>query len=382
MMDIYHQVMPKHRCEAADKLATTLFHPSELPALDTPCRGRPEHKECYTADGWGQRPMDTALVLATDDGVVTGTRTPAGWRADGPSLRGRRVTSIIAREGVILAGTTAGVWRSDDVGRTWAEASAGLTTRHVRWLAFHPDVSDREFAGTEPAGIFVSHDGARSWRACPEVAALRDAHLWFLPYSPEAGCVRGFAFHDERVYAAVEVGGVLRSDDAGETWQLAPGSTGVPDFAVPPSPLVHADVHSVVVDPRSRDRVFAATAEGLYSSHDGGRTWTLTHAGAYCRAVWVDPEDAAHLVLGPADGVERNGRIEETRDGGASWTDASSGLEAPWREAVVERFVDVGDELLAITSHGTVYAAPRASLHWQQILRGVGHVNAAAQDPT
>src|SRR5258707_14686047 len=133
-------------------------------------------------------------------------------------LKGEHITSVIAREGVILAGTTAGIQRSDDGGQQWRAVNRGLSSTHIRWLAYHPDISDREFAGTEPASIFVSTDGAEHWNGRPEVTKLRDEHGWMLPYSPEAGCVRGFAFHGSRVYAAVEVGGVLRSDDGGESW--------------------------------------------------------------------------------------------------------------------------------------------------------------------
>jgi len=75
-----------------------------------------------------------------------------GWRAESHSLTNREATSVIAREGVILAGTTTGVFRSDDGARSWHEASDGLHLPHVRRLAYHPDISDREFAGTEPAG--------------------------------------------------------------------------------------------------------------------------------------------------------------------------------------------------------------------------------------
>ncbi len=119
--------------------------------------------------------MDKPMLLGTSDGLVVCERAGDGWRVIRRGLAGRRVTGVIAREGVILAGATDGVWRSDDSGRTWREASAGLAIRHVRWLGFHPDISDREFAGTEPAGLFVSHDGGGSWRAAGSRAGMSPA---------------------------------------------------------------------------------------------------------------------------------------------------------------------------------------------------------------
>ncbi|MGH2537583.1 MAG: WD40/YVTN/BNR-like repeat-containing protein, partial [Candidatus Promineifilaceae bacterium] len=155
--------------------------------------------------------MNAQLYIATRDGVAAAERNGRDWRLTGRSLEGREITSIITREGVILAGTRQGVLRSDDGGRSWTTASDGLSQPYVRWLAYHPDISDVELAGTEPASIFVSADGGDSWSARPEVAELRDRFGWWLPYSPGAGCVRGFAFHGRRAYAAVEVGGLLRS---------------------------------------------------------------------------------------------------------------------------------------------------------------------------
>ncbi|MGZ9236099.1 MAG: WD40/YVTN/BNR-like repeat-containing protein, partial [Anaerolineales bacterium] len=270
------------------------------------------------------------LVLATKKGIVFCEKVGNDWTEASSGLTAQDVTSVTAHEGVILAGTTNGIFRSDDAGQTWKEAGDGLTDRHVRWMVFHPDVSNLVLAGTEPANIFRSQDNGDSWRACPEVAQLRDQFRWSLPYSPEAGCVRGFAFHGSRVYAAVEVGGVLISEDTGETWRLAEGSDGKPNLAGPPEPFVYPDVHSLEVHPASRDFVYAPTGGGFYRSNDGGKTWKLFY-DCYCRAVWVDPQNPEHIILGPADGVDRNGRIEESRDGGQSWSPASSGLQVPWR---------------------------------------------------
>ena len=58
--------------------------------------------------------MDTTLIVATGHGIFTYERNENDWRTRARGLDGQNVTSAIAREGVILAGTTNGVFRSDD----------------------------------------------------------------------------------------------------------------------------------------------------------------------------------------------------------------------------------------------------------------------------
>src|SRR5262245_61200129 len=102
--------------------------------------------------------MDTLLFVATTQGLAVCERQGDEWCE---AHRGRvecALTSISARDDVVLAGTCDGIWRSDDLGRTWTEASQGLSLRHVRWLAHHPTVAGLVLAGTEPAGIFVTQD--------------------------------------------------------------------------------------------------------------------------------------------------------------------------------------------------------------------------------
>jgi hypothetical protein len=269
------------------------------------------------------------------------------------------------------------VLRSDDLGQTWRQSSTGLTTPHVRWLAYHPDISDREFAGTEPAGIFVSHDGAQTWRECAEVTALRAVLGWHLPYSPAAGCVRGFAFHGQRAYAAAEVGGVLRSDDGGAAWQMVGGSFAGPDLDVPAhGPLVYPDVHAVCVHPSSPDLVYAPTGAGLYRSSDGGQRWDNLYE-CYCRAIWLDPADANHIIFGPASAPQRGGWIAESRDGGAAWQAAPTPADIPWQRCMVEQLLQVGDDLLAVLSDGGVLLSGQAEPGWRQILGEVTGVVAA-----
>ena len=86
--------------------------------------------------------MSNPLFVATAHGLMIYAQQGADWREIAQTLTQHNVTSVIAREGVILAGTTTGVYRSDDVGKNWQPASTGLTHRHVRWLAYDPTLSD------------------------------------------------------------------------------------------------------------------------------------------------------------------------------------------------------------------------------------------------
>jgi photosystem II stability/assembly factor-like uncharacterized protein len=180
------------------------------------------------------------------------------------------------------------------------------------------------------------------------------------------------------MYAAVEVGGLLRSEDRGGSWKLAHGSDGVPKWGRPASGTIHPDVHSVAVHSTSPDLVYAPTGGGFYFSQDGGRSWERPYAHCYCRAVWVDPDDPARMVLGPADSVERNGRIELTDDGGRNWRTLSDGNDAPWPDNMVERFEQVDDDLYAILSNGQLLTASIGVWRWQRVFQDVMGIQAIA----
>lgn len=314
--------------------------------------------------------------LATDRGIVSADPGD-NWRVTGRSLEELVITAVAAHGGVVLAGARDGIYRSDDGGNSWRQASSGLSQTHVRWLAFHPDLPGCAFAGTEPAAIYITRDNGERWQECSEVAQMRDRFRWFLPYSPEAGCVRGFAFQGSRAYAAVEVGGALRSDDHGESWQLADGSSGRPELSRPAEPLIHPDVHSIYTHLSSPDLVYAPTGGGFYRSSDGGKTWRCSY-DCYVRAAWIDPVDSQHILLGPADGVDRNGRIEESRDGGETWQMSSEGLPVPWSRHMVERFEPAGGTMTAVLSNGEFIVRPVEGGMWRNVPVELPRVNAVS----
>ena len=325
--------------------------------------------------------MATYLYIATAIGLFIATPTDGNWNIVRHTLTEKSFTSITVSDGIILAGSTEGIWHSSDNGKSWNEANKNLAIRHVRWMAHTLYPQTTFLAGTEPAGIFVSRDGGKTWNSSPEVSELRDAKGWFLPYSPEAGCVRGFAVaktenHHGRIYAAVEVGGVLISDDSANTWRLAEGSDGNPNMNRDLNTMIHPDVHSITVHPSSPNLAIAATGGGLYRSTDGGRNWENIYR-CYIRAIWVDPADPQHMIAGPADGVSRNGRIEESYDGGQKWHLASDGMmPAPWLRYMVERFVQFDNDLFAVLSNGELWLKSLDKTKWRRVLSKIPHIKA------
>ena len=106
--------------------------------------------------------------------------------------------------------------------------------------------------------------------------------------------------------------------------------------------------------------------------------WESRYSRCYCRAVWINPIDAEHIVLGPADSVDHNGRIEESLDGGDSWHALDSGIDVPWSRGMVERFTTVDNMLLAVISDGRLLASRINDWHWRPIFANVDEIRCVA----
>jgi photosystem II stability/assembly factor-like uncharacterized protein len=139
-------------------------------------------------------------------------------------------------------------------------------------------------------------------------------------------------------------------------------------------------VHSIAVHPSSSDLVTAATGGGIYRSVDGGRSWKSLYR-CYIRALWVDPGNPQHIIAGPADGVSRNGRIEESYDGGKTWQPASDGMQVPWSRHMVERFFQKDKNLFAVLSNGELWSKRLGESKWHHLLPEISSIKAIAASP-
>ena len=319
--------------------------------------------------------------LGTRSGVWSAELATGEYRPLG--LDGHRVWAIHARrnadgDDTVLAGTYgAGIFRSTDGGATWAAANDGLTAFALRALQRDPTDAEAILAGTEPARGYRSLDGGESWREFEPISELPGVEEWFLPYSPRAGAIRNYvASASGDLYASVEVGGLLHSPDGGENWSL---------LQVDPGPRVHDDIHCVIVDPASEDRLFVALGGALVDrthgqwsleprqiggvavSEDRGATWTKLRP-EYTRALHIPSTATDWLLAGPAARTGAGGWIVGSADRGQSWETLDAGIPTPL-EDMVERFEEAPDGTLwALCSGGRVFAASPGEWQWRNPL--------------
>jgi photosystem II stability/assembly factor-like uncharacterized protein len=200
-----------------------------------------------------------ALYLGTGDGVY---RTPdatfeAVEQVLDPGDTVNRVRTFDGLDGPFAA-TERGLYSSTD-GENWTDLD--VPRESVVSVEAGPD-GDHLYAGTRPAHLYVSTDAGESWRELEAFQDLPSRERWTDRAFREKGAqVRTLAVHPDapgRVIAGIEPGGVIVSEDGGETWDER--SRGV-----------HDDVHHLLA--LSADSWLASTGNGFYRTHDTGGTW-------------------------------------------------------------------------------------------------------------
>lgn len=198
-----------------------------------------------------------------------------------------------------------GLYRTHDAGRSFERL--GFEDKWVWEVALSPRDPATVYVGAEPPALYLSRDGAQSFERLSGLDELPSRPRWEFFYPPfEAGHIHGLAIHPERperIFAGVEVGALIYSQDGGQTWREA---------------LVGHDVHRVAVDPVDPDRVLAGAGEGLYVSRDAGRTWEPLEPfeGRYVHAVQFSPHDPSTLYV---QVMEEGKPLYQSADGGCSW---------------------------------------------------------------
>ncbi len=119
-------------------------------------------------------------------------------------------------------------------------------------------------------GVYISHDGGRSWVTAPEMNGQSVRALAQAPSNP-------------KMYVAGTVSGVYRSNDGGQHWS---------EISPPQSNELH-EVESVAIDPVDTNIVYAGTWHLPWKTTDGGANWSNIKAGL------IDDSDVFSIIIDP-----------------------------------------------------------------------------------
>ena len=242
-----------------------------------------------------------------------------------------KVYAIVEGQGdTLFVGAHQGVFRSDDGGESWADMQVPADSRPIYSLLVHPGAPDTIYAGSDPAAIFKSQDGGATWRRLATVQ----------PEGAITGCfpvrVLKMAINPsdtDHIYAALEVGGVIRSLDGGESWEDISG--GLLELSHEPhlrncilsDDLTEGmmDLHALTVSAEQPGTLWIANRMGLFVSEDRGDSWREFGIGRfsdlqYGRDLMVSPHDPKVFVAALSDssrGVA--GSVYRSDDTGANW---------------------------------------------------------------
>ena len=181
----------------------------------------------------------------------------------------------------------------------------------------------RIYAGGSPVDVYRSEDSGESWRRLPN-PGIKDRAT-----APFAVRVMRMVQHPKRpdeIYAALEVNGVIRTTDGGETWEdCSADLIRLSELPHLKSKIVSdtfaegmLDGHAIAISPADPDAVILACRMGLFRSADNGRSWQDMEMKrfspiTYGRDVKVAPQDpkTMYCALSVAASSKDGGRLPQ-----------------------------------------------------------------------
>jgi len=280
----------------------------------------------YNVNSWGCGILRTtdggaswARLGATDFRITSGG-IPRGSASFGRIVVRRPAGGSVANT-VVLGASNVGVFRSSDGGTTWSYVLKDGATASV---VAHPTQATTVFAGhsnyqtTSLRGVFKSTDNGVTWTQLPPLPDIGTGEidrvelattvaapdLVYVAVGNPAGGLAGLFVWDDAagVWTHLAAGGLnggsYSNDFGSQAWyDLAiavdprnanrvylAGIRGFKsdDGGATFSPMggeLHVDWHSIAIDPRNPDLVYAGTDGGVFVSTDDGNSWSSRNAG-------------------------------------------------------------------------------------------------------
>lgn len=292
--------------------------------------------------------------------VIAGTSK--GLRFLGPEPRteldGHRVTALVpGSDGLWAIVDRNSVWHRDS-NSGWHVAAS---VKDLQLNCILP-INGTVLVGTSEAHLMRVIDGEVEMILSFETVEGRDE--WYTPWGGPPD-VRSLAVGPlGEIYVNVHVGGILRSDDQGQSWQ--------------PTINIHSDIHEVRTIRDHPGLVLAATAEGLATSKDRGNSWQFDRANlhaAYSRAVALSGKTVlVSASTGPHGDkaaiyrrlLEQPGTFEKSELGLPTW----------FSDNINTGTLDTFQDTVAFgTSDGEIFISDDAGLTWQQIASGLAPIH-------
>jgi len=224
-------------------------------------------------------------------------------------------TVYVAAQGPLWkSGGDRGLYKTTDGGKTWKTVLMISVNTGVTDVVFDPRNPDVLYAaayqrrrhvwtlidGGPESGLYRSIDAGQTWRKINKGLPDGDKGRIGLAVSP---------LNPDVLYATVEAArgqsGFYRSDNGGETWAKQ-------SSYIATSPQYYQEL---IADPHTFDRVYSMDTF-VHVSEDGGKTFRRLgekwkHVDNH--ALWIDPQDSDHLLIGC------DGGLYETWDRGQTY---------------------------------------------------------------
>ena len=242
--------------------------------------------------------------------------------------------SLTDPETVYAGVEDAALFRSSNGGRTWQELPALRGVKGHLWqpgaggmclhtIVLDPSNPERIFIAISAAGVFRTDDAGKTWQAMNR--GLKSLYELPDPNAEVGHCVHRIAMHRSRprVLFMQKHWDVMRSDDAGESWHEVSGNLPT-DFGFPIDVHAHQPDTIYVVPIKSDSEHYPPEGKlRVYRSRTGGNEWEALTKGLPQRdcyvnvlrdAMTVDSLDSCGVYFGTT-----GGQVYASADAGDNW---------------------------------------------------------------
>jgi len=248
-----------------------------------------------------------------------------------------------------------------------------------------PSLSDPNtvYAGVEDAALFKTVDGGNTWQELPGLRSAK-GNLW----QPGAG---GMCLHTivldpnrpDRIFIAISAAGAFRTDDEGKNWQPANAGLKSPYELPDPDAQVGHCVHRIAMHPSRSDVLFMQKHWDVMRSDNAGESWQevsgdLPSDFGFPIQVHAHEPETIYVVPIKSDSEhyppDAKLRVYRSRIGGNEWEALTQGL--PQKDC----YVNVLRDAMAVdslepcgvyfgTTGGQVYGSADNGDTWNPIVR-------------